>query len=103
MSGRLVALVGDAAGYVEPFSGEGMSWALESASVLAEVLADERPGAWTPDTYRRAWRDRIGRRQRWCRGLALALGRPHLCRLLFRGAAGHPRLVRWLVGRVVRP
>ena len=103
VAGDRVALVGDAAGYVEPFTGEGMSWALESASVLAEALADERPGAWTPDTYRRAWRDRIGRRQRWCRGLALALGRPHLCRLLFRGAAGHPRLVRWLVGRVVRP
>ena len=39
--GNLV-LVGDAAGYVEPFTGEGMTWALESAAALADALADAR-------------------------------------------------------------
>ena len=73
-----VALVGDAAGYVEPFTGEGMSCALESAEALADVLADQSPGAWTAATarrYRRAWRDRVGRRQRICRMLAMGLDR----------------------------
>lgn len=38
-SGR-VFRVGDAAGYVEPFTGEGMGWALAAARVLAEALLD---------------------------------------------------------------
>ncbi len=66
VAGRRIALVGDAAGYVEPFTGEGMSWALTSAEVLAEVVADQAPGDWTPAAarrYRRAWQARIGRRQ----------------------------------------
>lgn len=54
-------LVGDAAGYVEPFTGEGMAWALEGASKLAEVLAKRLAGR-TADaesewkmTYRRSF------------------------------------------------
>lgn len=40
-----VALVGDAAGYEEPFTGEGMAWAFESAELLARcVLAS---GNWS--------------------------------------------------------
>jgi flavin-dependent dehydrogenase len=106
VAGEGVALVGDAAGYVEPFTGEGMSWALESAAVLAEVVADERPGVWTAATarrYRRAWRERVGRRQRLCRLLAEVLGRPDLCRGLFRAAGRHPPLAGWLMRRVVTP
>lgn len=33
-----VALVGDAAGYEEPFTGEGMTWAIESAALLASAI-----------------------------------------------------------------
>jgi flavin-dependent dehydrogenase len=106
VAGDRVALVGDAAGYIEPFTGEGMSWALEGAEVLSEVLADRMPGEWTPATalaYRRAWRARVGRRQRLCRALALALGRSGLQAGLFYAASGHPILSRWLVRRVVTP
>jgi flavin-dependent dehydrogenase len=31
-AGHRVLVVGDAAGYVEPFTGEGMAWALATAS-----------------------------------------------------------------------
>jgi len=45
-----VALVGDAAGYEEPFTGEGMTWAIESAALLASViermLETHRAAAW---------------------------------------------------------
>jgi len=34
--------VGDAAGYVEPFTGEGIGWALAGARILAESVADSR-------------------------------------------------------------
>jgi 2-polyprenyl-6-methoxyphenol hydroxylase-like FAD-dependent oxidoreductase len=33
-----VFVVGDSLGYVEPFTGEGMSWALENAEILTPLL-----------------------------------------------------------------
>ena len=106
VAGEWVALVGDAAGYVEPFTGEGMSWALTSAEVLAEVVADQSPGDWTPAAarrYRRAWRDRIGRRQWRCRLVSWSLGHPRWVGLL-AGAVTRPGpLTRGLVGKVVMP
>lgn len=101
-----VALVGDAAGYVEPFTGEGMSWALTSAEVLAEVVADQSPGDWTPAAarrYSRAWRDRIGRRQWLCRLVSWSLGRPRLLGLLAGAVARPGPLTRRLVREVVMP
>lgn len=41
VSGRILR-VGDAAGYVEPFTGEGIGWALAGGRMLAEVLAPRR-------------------------------------------------------------
>lgn len=41
-SGRVLR-IGDAAGYVEPFTGEGMGWALLSARLAADALAGGRP------------------------------------------------------------
>lgn len=42
-----IALVGDAAGYSGPYTGEGMLWAFESATALVEAV--ERHGGWTSD------------------------------------------------------
>ena len=101
-----VALVGDAAGYVEPFTGEGMSWALTSAEVLGEVVADQSPGDWTPAVarrYARAWRDRIGRRQWRCRLVSWSLGHPRLVGLLAGAVARPGPLTRSLVGKMVMP
>ncbi len=101
-----VTLVGDAAGYVEPFTGEGMSWALTSAEVLADVAADQSPGDWTraaASRYRRAWRDRIGHRQRLCRAVAWSLQRPRLLGVLASAVARPGPLTRGLVGKMVTP
>ena len=38
-SGRILA-IGDAAGYVEPFTGEGMTWAMESGIAAGNLIAD---------------------------------------------------------------
>jgi flavin-dependent dehydrogenase len=106
VAGGSVALVGDAAGYVEPFTGEGMSWALESAEILAAVLRDAAPGAWTPTAarcYQRAWAKRIGRRQQACGVLARALSRRAVRWALFTVAAARPALVNALVRRAVMP
>ena len=71
--------IGDAAGFAEPFTGEGMAWALESADLLAQVCAAITPGAWNAATathYEKLWRRRIARRQRICKALSFAIARP---------------------------
>jgi flavin-dependent dehydrogenase len=106
VAGHRVVLVGDAAGYIEPFTGEGMSWALESAEILATVVADLSPGGWTAAAarrYRRAWAARVGRRQRGCTWLARILSRPAVSRALFGVAARRKALVETLVRQAVMP
>jgi len=77
-SGRGVLAIGDAAGYVEPFTGEGIAWALASAAAVPSFWAlpdGERGRAWN-HWYRR----QIARRQWLCRLVAAALRRPRLVR-----------------------
>jgi flavin-dependent dehydrogenase len=104
IAGPNVALVGDAAGYVEPFTGEGMAWAIESAAALGEVIEALPPGEWTAaaaNRYQQLWRTRIGARQRGCERVAAVLERPRLAGLAARAAAWHPALARRVVDRVV--
>ncbi len=49
-------LVGDAAGLVDPFSGEGIGNALDSGRVAAEVIRDVPPAAYASEYPRRLWR-----------------------------------------------
>lgn len=101
-SGR-IALVGDAAGYVEPFTGEGMTWAIESAGMLARSI-ECSGGAWNRDAadmYARMWNARIAGAQRMCRWISAGLERPMLSRMLHRVAARVPSLTEQLVRRAV--
>jgi flavin-dependent dehydrogenase len=98
---RLFA-VGDASGYVEPFTGEGMAWALADAIAVAapaEVAAVEwRPSlaaAWT-----RRHRERT-RAARWrCSVIAGLLRRPWLCGALIRLLGARPAIGRALAAHV---
>ena len=54
-----VLLVGDAAGYVDALTGEGIAVGLASARVLVEAVAADDPAA-----YEKAWL-RVSRRYRW--------------------------------------
>lgn len=84
--------VGDAAGYVEPFTGEGMGWALGSSRLLDEALA----AVWTTprelaaglpaaaSRYARLHARHFSRHHARCRRIALAVRRP------------------WVVGSAVR-
>ncbi len=82
---RVFAL-GDAAGYVEPFTGEGMAWALSAAVDLAP-LAARAADHWEP-RFARVWARRfqrlVVRSQIACRAAAFVLRRP----LLVRGVIG---------------
>ncbi len=79
---RILAL-GDAAGYVEPFTGEGIAWALASALAVAP-LADRLAGRWDPAagwTWTALHRRAVAGRQRTCRVVAEVLRHPRLARV----------------------
>ena len=85
-----VFVIGDAAGYVEPFTGEGMAWAMADAAALTQCLTQNLvPRGSSTDAdqiqiglkeaQRRwcAWRRGPTRRRRWrCRLLTSALRYP---------------------------
>ena len=76
---RLFAL-GDATGYVEPFTGEGMAWAMASAIALAP-LAMRAVQRWQPSLageWTQLHREIVTRRQIACRLLAAVLRKPWL-------------------------
>lgn len=101
-TGRVV-LIGDAAGYVEPFTGEGMTWAIESADLLGTIAARTTPAAWNDRwaaTYDAVWRHRIGAQMRRCRAVGLALRHPRICAAGLAVMARHPALARFIVNRV---
>jgi geranylgeranyl reductase family protein len=57
------ALIGDAAGFCDPITGEGIYYALKSAEILAKSLAEASSGSYQDATadYEKKWRDEFGR------------------------------------------
>ena len=105
LGGARLLRLGDAAGYVEPFTGEGICWALDSALVAAE-LAARGARDWRPEILE-AWRvyhaGSLERARVLCRLLAWGLRRPRLVsnavRVLGRAPAVARPLVSWAAGR----
>jgi flavin-dependent dehydrogenase len=103
-----VVFAGDAAGALDPFSGEGQASALASGLLAADriegALADGSTAERLASDYAAAWRRRFGRRFAWAaafRGLMLS---PRLARVA-AGAAGGELLslaIRKLQGPVER-
>ncbi len=75
-------LVGDAAGLVNPFNGEGIAYAMESGEVAAELIHEalvrNRPGL--AQMYPTVLRERYGRYFSLGRGFARAIGHPKIMR-----------------------
>jgi flavin-dependent dehydrogenase len=105
LAGERWFAVGDAAGYVEPFTGEGMAWAVMSAATLAP-LAARAAWRWEP-SLAREWaathRRILGRRQRVCRIVSRVLRSPALTALAVRALAVLPVLSRPVVASLNRP
>ena len=80
LAAERVFVLGDAAGYIEPFTGEGMAWALASGVTVASI-AIRAAAAWQ-DTLMREWtlcyRRVVSRRQTACRAAAAVLRHPLL-------------------------
>ncbi|OLF14322.1 monooxygenase [Actinophytocola xinjiangensis] len=96
VAGR-VLLVGDAAGYIDALTGEGLAVSLSTAAELVRCLRAGRPG-----DYERAWA-RTSRRSRWLtESLLWARNRAALARLIVPAAARAPRLFTAVVDQLAR-
>ena len=105
VAGRRWFAVGDAAGYVEPFTGEGMAWAVASAAALAPIALKAAAG-WD-DHFIQKWARTharlVGRRQRVCRVVARVLRSPALTELAVRVLSLLPAAARPVVAALNRP
>ncbi len=94
-----VLSVGDAAGFWEPFTGEGIGWALEAGIAAAPTAArlasrwDSRvAGDWQLE--RQAWMRRVQARSRTVAGI---VQRPLVARLAVGLLQRSPALGRWMI------
>ncbi len=105
LAGDRLFLVGDAAGYVEPFTGEGMGWALASAMALKPLVvqAARHWNARLAADWERTYERVSGRRQGICRSLAAILQRPALAAVAFQAARLAPAVTTRIVRRIDAP
>ncbi len=97
-----VLFVGDAAGFYDPFTGEGIFTALRSAELAADTLvtalrADDVSAA-ALAAYGRARRAAFADKERVTRALQALIGRRRLANLAARWLAARPRLLDTLLG-----
>jgi len=92
-----ILVVGDAAGYIEPFTGEGMSWAIATGLAAGELAArDARAHERWP-----ARCEALVAQPKWrCRAIALALRSPLLVRAAIAVGARMPQPFERLAARL---
>jgi flavin-dependent dehydrogenase len=98
------ALVGDAAGYVDAITGEGISLSLLSSVALARILPDAlRQGATRAALapYEREFTHLFRRYAFATRGVLAVVRRRGLRRGILRTFRRFPRCFDWLIGQVV--
>jgi flavin-dependent dehydrogenase len=90
-------VVGDAAGIVNPFNGEGIAYAMESGELAAELLYDalvrDRPAL--AQLYPTLLRQRYGRYYTAGRGFVRAMGHPAAMRIMTDYGIPRPWLMRF--------
>jgi flavin-dependent dehydrogenase len=100
-----VLVLGDAAGYVEPFTGEGIAWALASGLAVAP-LAVRAIHDWQPalgEQWAALHGQIVARRQYFCRIVAQVLRHPALVQVLIALLGRMPALANPVVRRLNAP
>jgi menaquinone-9 beta-reductase len=97
-----VFAIGDAAAYVEPFTGEGIAWALASAAAVTPLVV--RACQRWDDSLAQGWsqshRRLVGRRQIVCRTAASILRHQRLARLTVNLLRFAPILARPVIAKL---
>ena len=100
VAARGLFVVGDAAGYVEPFTGEGIAWAMTTGIAVAPI-AHQASLAWErrlATSWSDLHRHLVARRQKTCRVLAQVLRTPTLANV----AAVVLRFAPWMAIPLIR-
>ena len=105
VAGDRFFVLGDAAGYVEPFTGEGIAWAVEGAAALGELMprAVNRWDDALAAIWARRHRSLVRRRQLGCRAVSALLRRPRLLHGAIKLVGRSPGVVAPLVRRLTQP
>ncbi len=105
IAGHRLFLLGDSTGYIEPFTGEGMAWALSAASAIIPLVRCAVQDGWSDDMparWRQIFRQIVSREQKVCRLLSASLRRPWLLHPLMTTCQLFPTLTRRIVGHINR-
>jgi flavin-dependent dehydrogenase len=107
-AGPTYLVVGDAAGTVNPFNGEGIDYAYETGRMAAEVLhlAIEGKDPMVLQTYPQRLDDEYGQYFKVARLFAKVIGRPALMRELTRVGMRSRTLMEWvlrIMANLLRP
>jgi geranylgeranyl reductase family protein len=98
-AGPTYLVVGDAAGAVNPFNGDGVDYAYETgrlaADVLHEALSTNAPSVL--QQYSRRLDDQYGQYFKVARLFARVVGRPFLMRRLMHTGMHHRSLMEWML------
>ncbi len=105
IGGHRVLTVGDACGYVEPITGEGMAWAARGAIALGQIMS--RSSADWPADFPRLWKQQyqqaIGRQMHWCRLLRGTAHNPWLADAGILLASTFPGVARHIARMICEP
>ncbi len=102
VAGERFFVLGDAAGYGEPFTGEGMAWALMAGRWVAP-LAAQAAARWSPDlaaAWRTLYRRKVQKHQRVNRLAAFLLRSPFWTRVAMNGLSASSTFSRPLIHHV---
>jgi geranylgeranyl reductase family protein len=100
---RGVLLVGDSAGMVNPFNGEGIAYAMESAELAAEIVlqALDRPAGPERErafaAYGAELKARYGGYYRLGNQFVKVIGKPRVMRVLTHHGVPHPILMKFVL------
>ena len=101
-SGR-VLVIGDSAVYVEPFTGEGMAWAVACGEAVAPIAMRHVLRAGTDGHWSVAHKRIVRSRQHLCRVVSSMVRRPRLAKSVIRLLSIMPGVAGPVLRRVERP
>lgn len=105
VSGHRIFLLGDSTGYIEPFTGEGMAWAVSAARTVMPLVKTAINETWSQSlelSWETAFRTIVSGEQKVCRLLSAALRKPWLLTPVLTACRVFPSLTQHLVGRINR-
>ena len=105
IAGHRLLLLGDSTGYVEPFTGEGMAWALTAATAVIPFVVSAIRHGWSidlVDRWQSSFHELTRTQQNICRLLSATLKHPWLLPPVMTTCQLFPSLTQRLVSRINR-